>query len=129
VLDSALLRPGRFDRQVTVDRPDVQGRVAILKVYARGKVLSKDVDLDKVRAAAAPGAAAVGLARAGSWWYQMARADGAGRWRALGSSCLARTPPSNPICLARPPPTHKHAPGACRCPAARPASPAPTCRT
>ena len=34
VLDSALLRPGRFDRQVTVDRPDVQGRVAILKVRA-----------------------------------------------------------------------------------------------
>ena len=36
VLDSALLRPGRFDRQITVDRPDVQGRVAILKVSARG---------------------------------------------------------------------------------------------
>lgn len=36
VLDSALLRPGRFDRQITVDRPDVQGRVAILKVGARG---------------------------------------------------------------------------------------------
>ncbi|KIY93255.1 cell division protease FtsH [Monoraphidium neglectum] len=48
VLDQALLRPGRFDRQVTVDRPDVQGRVAILKVHGRGKVLSKDVDLEKV---------------------------------------------------------------------------------
>lgn len=48
VLDSALLRPGRFDRQVTVDRPDVQGRVAILKVHARGKALSKDVDYEKV---------------------------------------------------------------------------------
>ena len=48
VLDQALLRPGRFDRQVTVDRPDVQGRVAILKVHARGKALGKDVDLDKV---------------------------------------------------------------------------------
>ena len=48
VLDSALLRPGRFDRQVTVDRPDVQGRVAILKVHSKGKVLSKDVDFEKV---------------------------------------------------------------------------------
>lgn len=48
VLDSALLRPGRFDRQVTVDRPDVAGRVEILKVHSRGKSLSKDVDLDKV---------------------------------------------------------------------------------
>lgn len=48
VLDQALLRPGRFDRQVTVDRPDVQGRVSILKVHSRGKVLSKDVDLEKI---------------------------------------------------------------------------------
>eukprot|EP00892_Ulva_mutabilis_P007098 jgi/Ulvmu1/4760/UM020_0045.1 len=48
VLDSALLRPGRFDRQVTVDRPDVAGRVAILKVHARGKTLAKDIDFDKV---------------------------------------------------------------------------------
>ncbi len=48
VLDSALLRPGRFDRQVTVDRPDVAGRVKILKVHSRGKQLSKDVDFDKV---------------------------------------------------------------------------------
>merc|ERR1712087_719722 len=48
VLDSALLRPGRFDRQVAVDRPDVQGRVQILKGHSRGKVLAKDVDFDKV---------------------------------------------------------------------------------
>ena len=48
MLDSALLRPGRFDRQVTVDRPDVAGRIQILKVHSRGKVLSKDVDFDKV---------------------------------------------------------------------------------
>jgi hypothetical protein len=48
VLDSALLRPGRFDRQVTVDRPDVAGRVQILKVHARGKQIGKDVDFDKV---------------------------------------------------------------------------------
>lgn len=48
VLDSALLRPGRFDRQVVVDRPDYAGRQEILQVHARGKTLSKDVDLDKI---------------------------------------------------------------------------------
>ncbi|KAG0584049.1 hypothetical protein KC19_3G181200 [Ceratodon purpureus] len=48
VLDSALLRPGRFDRQVTVDRPDVQGRVRILQVHSRGKTLAKDVDFEKI---------------------------------------------------------------------------------
>ncbi|BAP17558.1 MAG: ATP-dependent zinc metalloprotease FtsH3 [cyanobacterium endosymbiont of Epithemia adnata isolate EadnSB Bon19] len=48
VLDAALLRPGRFDRQVVVDRPDYAGRKEILKVHARGKTLSKDVDLDKI---------------------------------------------------------------------------------
>ncbi|KYC43481.1 cell division protein FtsH [Scytonema hofmannii PCC 7110] len=48
VLDAALLRPGRFDRQVVVDRPDYAGRVEILKVHARGKTLSKDVDLDRI---------------------------------------------------------------------------------
>ena len=45
---AALLRPGRFDRQVTVDRPDYAGRLQILGVHARGKTLAKDVDLDKV---------------------------------------------------------------------------------
>ena len=48
VLDSALLRPGRFDRQVTVDRPDLQGRVRILNVHAKGKTIAKDVDFEKV---------------------------------------------------------------------------------
>ena len=48
VLDSALMRPGRFDRQVTVDRPDYTGRLQILKVHARDKTLSKGVDLDQV---------------------------------------------------------------------------------
>lgn len=48
VLDAALLRPGRFDRQVVVDRPDYQGRLEILNVHARGKTLSKDVDLEKI---------------------------------------------------------------------------------
>lgn len=48
VLDSALLRPGRFDRQVVVDRPDYSGRLEILNVHARGKTISKDVDLEKI---------------------------------------------------------------------------------
>jgi len=48
VLDAALMRPGRFDRQVTVDRADCSVRLQILNVHARGKTLSKDVDLDKV---------------------------------------------------------------------------------
>jgi cell division protease FtsH len=48
VLDAALLRPGRFDRQVVVDRPDYSGRVEILKVHARGKTLAKDVDLERI---------------------------------------------------------------------------------
>jgi cell division protease FtsH len=48
VLDAALLRPGRFDRQVVVDRPDYSGRLEILKVHARGKTLAKDVDLERI---------------------------------------------------------------------------------
>jgi len=48
VLDQALLRPGRFDRQVTVDRPDVQGRIKILQVHSRGKTLGADVDFEKI---------------------------------------------------------------------------------
>lgn len=46
ILDPALLRPGRFDRQIVVDIPDVRGRQEILKVHARGKLLADDVDLD-----------------------------------------------------------------------------------
>lgn len=48
VLDPALLRPGRFDRQITVNRPDKQGREDILKVHAKGKPLGPDVDLKEV---------------------------------------------------------------------------------
>ena len=48
ILDPALLRPGRFDRQVTVDRPDVAGREKILAVHAKGKPLSADVDLARI---------------------------------------------------------------------------------
>jgi len=46
ILDPALLRPGRFDRQITVDRPDVKGREAVLKVHARNKPFTGDVKLD-----------------------------------------------------------------------------------
>ena len=48
VLDPALLRPGRFDRQVIVDVPDVRGREEILKVHAKGKPLTKEVDLEVI---------------------------------------------------------------------------------
>lgn len=48
VLDPALLRPGRFDRQIVVDVPDVRGREKILRVHAQGKPIAQDVDLDKV---------------------------------------------------------------------------------
>ncbi|MCB0231375.1 MAG: AAA family ATPase, partial [Anaerolineae bacterium] len=54
ILDPALLRPGRFDRRVVMDRPDVRGREAILKVHVRGKPLGEDVDLE-VLARATPG--------------------------------------------------------------------------
>lgn len=46
ILDPALLRPGRFDRQIVVDRPDLNGRRGILKVHTKGKPLAKDVDVD-----------------------------------------------------------------------------------
>ena len=48
ILDPALLRPGRFDRQITVNYPDINGRVAVLKVHSRGKPLAEDVDLDNI---------------------------------------------------------------------------------
>jgi cell division protease FtsH len=54
ILDPALLRPGRFDRRVVMDRPDVRGREQILKVHVRGKPLAEDVDLE-VLARATPG--------------------------------------------------------------------------
>ncbi len=48
VLDSALLRPGRFDRQIVVDRPDLKGRADILKIHTRGKPVAKDIELEVV---------------------------------------------------------------------------------
>jgi cell division protease FtsH len=53
ILDRALLRPGRFDRQIVVDAPDLDGREAILKVHARNKKLAADVDLRRLAAATA----------------------------------------------------------------------------
>ncbi|MCX5801490.1 MAG: ATP-dependent zinc metalloprotease FtsH [Candidatus Eisenbacteria bacterium] len=61
VLDPALLRPGRFDRQIVIDRPDVRGREGIFRVHTRGIPLSEDVDL-KVLARATPGLAGADLA-------------------------------------------------------------------
>ena len=63
VLDRALLRPGRFDRQVVIDAPDLEGRVAILKVHARDKPLAADVDLRKI-AQGTPGFSGADLANA-----------------------------------------------------------------
>ncbi|MDQ3987223.1 MAG: ATP-dependent zinc metalloprotease FtsH [Actinomycetota bacterium] len=61
ILDPALLRPGRFDRQIVVDRPDLSGRTGILKVHTRGKPLSKDLDVE-VLARRTPGFTGADLA-------------------------------------------------------------------
>jgi len=61
ILDPALLRPGRFDRQVVTDRPDLRGREAILKVHIRGKPVSKKIDL-AVLARSTPGFTGADLA-------------------------------------------------------------------
>lgn len=61
ILDKALLRPGRFDRRVIVDRPDLKGRVDILKVHSKGVKLGEDVDLEEI-AKSTPGAVGADLA-------------------------------------------------------------------
>ncbi|GAA5521303.1 ATP-dependent zinc metalloprotease FtsH [Aliifodinibius salicampi] len=61
VLDSALLRPGRFDRQILIDKPDLRGRVEVLKVHTRNLKLSDDIDL-KLLASQTPGFAGAELA-------------------------------------------------------------------
>merc|ERR1719159_2328660 len=61
ILDKALVRPGRFDRQIQVDPPDVEGRIAILNVHAKDKTLGPDVDLDAV-ARQTPGMSGADLA-------------------------------------------------------------------
>jgi cell division protease FtsH len=61
ILDPALLRPGRFDRQIVVDRPDLEGRRAILRVHTKGKPLAPDIDID-VLARRTPGFTGADLA-------------------------------------------------------------------
>jgi cell division protease FtsH len=61
VLDPALLRPGRFDRQIVVDAPDLRGRIGILKVHVRNKPLAADVDIERL-ARGTPGMAGADLA-------------------------------------------------------------------
>jgi cell division protease FtsH len=61
ILDPALLRPGRFDRQIVVDRPDLKGRLGILRIHARGKPVADDVDLE-VLARRTPGFTGADLA-------------------------------------------------------------------
>ncbi len=61
ILDPALLRPGRFDRQIVVDRPDLEGRKAILRVHTKGKPLAKGIDVD-VLARRTPGFTGADLA-------------------------------------------------------------------
>jgi len=61
ILDPALLRPGRFDRQITVDRPDLKGREEILKIHARGKPMEDDIELE-VLARRTPGFTGADLA-------------------------------------------------------------------
>ena len=63
ILDPALLRPGRFDRQIVIDRPDIKGRCAILEVHAKGKPLAEDVDLE-ILARQTPGFTGADLANA-----------------------------------------------------------------
>jgi hypothetical protein len=67
VLDPALLRPGRFDRRVVIDRPDVRGREAILRLHARAVKLAADVDL-KVVASRTTGFAGADLATSSTKW-------------------------------------------------------------
>ena len=87
ILDPAILRPGRFDRKVTVQRPDVAGREEILKVHARNKKFSEDVDLENIARTTAgfTGAdlenllneAAIGAARNGEPYISMNRINAA----------------------------------------------------
>merc|ERR1712137_781221 len=63
ILDQALLRPGRFDRQITIDEPDIKGRKQIFKVHLKGKTVADDVDfLSNRLAALTPGFAGADIA-------------------------------------------------------------------
>ncbi len=78
VLDPALLRPGRFDRQVVLDAPDVKGREAILRVHARGKPLADDVDLRAI-ALRTPGFSGADLANVMNEAALLAARDGSSK--------------------------------------------------
>lgn len=84
VLDPALLRPGRFDRQVTVDRPDRKGRIHILKVHTRGKPMEPSIDLEKL-AGQTPGFTGADLANLINEAALLAARDGQ---KAIGESQL-----------------------------------------
>ena len=84
VLDPALLRPGRFDRQVTVDRPDRKGRIQILKVHTRGKPMEPSIDLEKL-AGQTPGFTGADLANLINEAALLAARDGK---KAIGESQL-----------------------------------------
>ena len=100
ILDPAILRPGRFDRKVTVQRPDVAGREEILKVHARNKKLSEDVDLEKIARTTAgfTGAdlenlmneAAIGAARKNSPFISMSQINDAFIRIGIGSEKKSR---------------------------------------
>ena len=100
ILDPAILRPGRFDRKVTVQRPDVAGREEILKVHARNKKLSEDVDLEKIARTTAgfTGAdlenlmneAAIGAARKNSPYISMTQINDAFIRIGIGSEKKSR---------------------------------------
>ncbi len=95
VLDAALLRPGRFDRRVTVPPPDKVGRAAILKVHTQGVPLAADVDLKEI-AASTPGLVGADLAT----WSMKRRSSplGATRRRSTRRTSWMR---SRPWCSAR----------------------------
>jgi cell division protease FtsH len=78
VLDRALLRPGRFDRQVVIDAPDLNGREAILRIHSRGKPLADSVDLHRI-AQATPGFSGADLANATNEAALLAARRGANR--------------------------------------------------
>ena len=95
VLDPALMRPGRFDRQVVVDRPDVKGREGILKVHTRRIPLAEDVKIDVI-AKGTPGFSGADLANLVNEAALLAAR------RAASLTRLARSAPANPgVPLAR----------------------------
>ena len=90
ILDPALLRPGRFDRQVLLDRPDINGREAILKIHSRKVLLGPDVDLRKI-AGLVPGFAGADLANLVNEAALLAAREKQGNGRSSGFRCGYRS--------------------------------------